>query len=138
MESAYKRKMHVDLERLHLKYFSHKSFAECFPEKKNRQHVHYHTAYDYSIGLLQQYASLTLPVSIRPRSLNADVRNDWRPENDALTMVCRKLRNLSAGDRDLETISGKNGLLVVYQHLIVVYRWLLSSYLLSYAESGSG
>ena len=34
--------------RLHLQQsLYHKSFAECFTEKKNRQHFHHHTAYDY-------------------------------------------------------------------------------------------
>ena len=54
-----------------------------------------------AVGLLQQYVSLTLPVCIGPLSLNANVRNDWRPANDELSLVCRKLRHLSAGDRDL-------------------------------------
>ena len=46
--SAQKHKMHVVLERLHLQQFlSHKSFAECSTEKKNRQHFHHHMAYDY-------------------------------------------------------------------------------------------
>ena len=46
--SAQKRKMHMELERLHLQQcLSQKSFAECVPQKKNRQHFHHHTAYDY-------------------------------------------------------------------------------------------
>ena len=37
--SAQKGKMHVELEILHLQQFlSHKSFAECFTLKKNRQY----------------------------------------------------------------------------------------------------
>ena len=48
-ESAQKRKMHVELARLHLQQFvSHNSFAECFTKKKNRQHFHHPTAYFYS------------------------------------------------------------------------------------------
>ena len=44
-----KRKMHVKLARLHLQQFlSHNSFAECFTEKKNRQHFHHPMAYYYS------------------------------------------------------------------------------------------
>ena len=36
--SAQKRKMHVELARLHLQQFLfHKSFADCFTEKKNKQ-----------------------------------------------------------------------------------------------------
>ena len=44
-----KRKMHVELGRLHLQLFlSHNSFAGCFTENKNIQHFHQHTAYNYS------------------------------------------------------------------------------------------
>ena len=36
MGSAQKRKLHVELARLHLQHFLfHKSFAECFTYKKN-------------------------------------------------------------------------------------------------------
>ena len=46
--SAQKRKMHVELEGLHLQQcLLQTSFAECVPQKKNRQHFHHHTAYDY-------------------------------------------------------------------------------------------
>ena len=53
------------------------------------------------VGMLQQYVSITLPVCIDHRSLNAGVRNAWRPENGEFRSVYRKLRPLSAGDRDL-------------------------------------
>ena len=73
--SAQKRKMHAELEKLHLQQFlSHKAFAVCFTEKKIRQHSHHHTALVcYSKVLVN--VSLTLPVSIGTRSLNACVRN---------------------------------------------------------------
>ena len=49
MESARKRKLHAELESLHLQYLlSHNSIAECFTKKKNKQHFHDHAAYDYS------------------------------------------------------------------------------------------
>ena len=108
VESAQKRKMHVELARLHVQQFlSNNSFAECFTEKKNRQHFHHPTAYYYSreraraVGMLQQHVSITLPICIGHRSLNAGVRNAWRPENDEFSLVYRKLRHLSAGVWDL-------------------------------------
>ena len=52
-------------------------------------------------GMPQQYVSITLPVCIGHRLLNAGVRNAWWPENDEFNLVYRKLRHLSAGDRDL-------------------------------------
>ena len=52
-------------------------------------------------GMLQQYISITLPVCIGHRSLNAGVQNAWRPENDEFSLVYHKLRHLSAGDQDL-------------------------------------
>ena len=54
-----------------------------------------------AVGMLQQYVSITLPVYIGHRSLNAGVRNAWRPVNDEFSLVYRKPRHLSAGDRDL-------------------------------------
>ena len=49
MENAQKRKMHVELARLHLQQFlSHNLFAGCVTEEKNRQHSHHPTAYYYS------------------------------------------------------------------------------------------
>ena len=54
-----------------------------------------------SVGMLQQYVSIALPVCIGHRSLNTGVRNAGQPEIDELSLVCRKLRHLSAGDRDL-------------------------------------
>ena len=51
-----------------------------------------------AFGMLQQYASITLPVCIGHRSLNAGLRNAWRPENHEFILVYRKLRHLSAGD----------------------------------------
>ena len=56
-----------------------------------------------AVGMLQQYVSITLFVCIDHRSLNAGVRNVWRPENDEFSLVYHKLRHLSAGDRDLKT-----------------------------------
>ena len=48
LENAQKRKMHLQLERLHLQnILSHKSFAQCFIKKKNRKHFHSYTACDY-------------------------------------------------------------------------------------------
>ena len=106
MESAQKRKMHVEFARLHLQQFlCHNSFAECFTV--NRQHFHHPTAYYCSkeraraIGMLQQYVSITLSVCIGHRSLNAGARNAWGPENDEFSLVYRKQRHLSAGGRDL-------------------------------------
>ena len=118
VESAQKRKMHLELGRLHLQQFLfHNSFAGCFIENKNRQHFHQHTAYYYSrerarvVGMLQQYVSITVSVCIDHRSLNAGVRNAWRPENDDFNSVYHKLRHLSAGDRNLYTFSGKTSYL---------------------------
>ena len=54
-----------------------------------------------AVGLLQQYVSIALPVCIGHSSLNTGVRNAWQPEIDEFSLVCRKLRHLSAGDRDL-------------------------------------
>ena len=68
-----------------------------------------------AVGVLQQNVSITFPVCIGHWSLNTGVRNAWRPENDVFSLVYRKLRHLSAGDWDLLTFSGENGLLVVYQ-----------------------
>ena len=49
MESAQKRKMHVELARLHLQHFLyHNSFAESFTEKKTQ------TTFPSSYGVLQQ------------------------------------------------------------------------------------
>ena len=60
-----------------------------------------------AVGVLQQNVSITLCVCIDHRSLDAGVRNAWRPENKEFSSVYRKLRHLSAGDRDLQTFSGK-------------------------------
>ena len=57
--------------------------------------------------MLQQYVSITLSICIGHRSLNAGVRNAWRPENDEINMGYRKLRHLPAGGRDLSAFSGK-------------------------------
>ena len=65
-----------------------------------------------AVGMLQQYVSITLPVCIGHRSLNAGVRNAWRPENDEFSLVYRELRHLSAGDRDLSTFSEKKKRLI--------------------------
>ena len=35
-----------------------------------------------AVDVLQQYVSITLPICIGHRSLNAGIRNAWRPEND--------------------------------------------------------
>ena len=49
MESARKRKKHVELESIHLQQMlSHNSLAECFTKKINKQHFHDHAANDYS------------------------------------------------------------------------------------------
>ena len=50
-ESAQKRKMHVNLARLHnfmQQFLSYNSFTEWLTEKKNRQHFHHPTAYHLS------------------------------------------------------------------------------------------
>ena len=52
-------------------------------------------------SMLQQYVSITLSVCIGHGSLNAGVRNAWRLENNKFSLVYRKLRHLSAGDRYL-------------------------------------
>ena len=99
--------MHVELARLHLQQFlSHNSFAGSASEEKNRQHSHHPTGITTAeraraVGMLQQYISITLPFCLGHRSMNAGVRNAWRPENDEFSLVYRKLRPLSAGDRDL-------------------------------------
>ena len=54
-----------------------------------------------AVGMLQQYVSITLPVCIGHGSLNTGVRNAWQPEIDEFSLVCPKLRHLSAGDRGL-------------------------------------
>ena len=46
-----------------------------------------------AVGMLQQYVSITLPVCIGHRSLNADVQNAGRLENDEFSLVYRKLRH---------------------------------------------
>ena len=49
MEKARKRKMHVELESVHLQHLlSLNSLAECFTKKKGKQHFHDHVANDYS------------------------------------------------------------------------------------------
>ena len=51
VESAQKRKMHVELARMHLQHFLfHKSFVECSLKRKTINILHYHTAYDYRKG----------------------------------------------------------------------------------------
>ena len=90
--------MHVDLKRLHLQYFFfHTDRLLNISIKRKTDYIstiirRMITA-DAArvVGLLQHYVSLTLPVCIGPRSLNADVRNDWRPENDEFSFVYRKL-----------------------------------------------
>ena len=93
---------------------SHNSFAECFTEKKNIQHFHHPTTYYYSresksrwyaTAIRIDYVACLYEVSFS-RSFNAGVRNAWRPENE-LSLVYRKLRHLTAGDRDLYAFSGK-------------------------------
>ena len=57
-----------------------------------------------AIGTLQQYVSITLPVCIDHRSLNAGVRNAWRPENDEFRTAIFASRRPG-----LVNIFGKNG-----------------------------
>ena len=75
MESARKRKMHVDPESLHLQQLlCHNSLAECFTtkkgtKKKNKQHFpimrRMTTAESIrAAGPLQQYVWLTLHIHI--------------------------------------------------------------------------
>ena len=127
--------MHVALGRLHLQQFlSHNSFAGCFTRNKNRQHFHQHTAYYYSIerarvvGMLQQYVSITLSVCIDHRSLNAGVRNAWRPENDEFSSVYRKMRHFVSRRPGFVNILGKNVLLIIYQHLAISIPLALSPF----------
>ena len=61
MESARKRKMHVELESLHLQHLlSHNSLAECFTKKKNKQNFHDHAAYDYSREYKSRWSVTTI------------------------------------------------------------------------------
>ena len=99
MESAQKRKMHVELARLHLQQFLfHDSFAECDTEKKKTDSV---SIILWRITTAERARAVDVPICIGHRWLNAGVRNAWRPENDEFSLVYRKLRHLSAGDRDL-------------------------------------
>ena len=84
-----------------------------------------------AVGMLQQYVSSSLPICIGHRSLNAGVRNAWRPENDEFSLVYRNLRAATFVSRrpGFVNIFGKNGLLVVYQYLAVVYKRLLLPFL---------
>ena len=56
-----------------------------------------------AVGMLQQYVSITLTVCIGHRSLNAGVRNAWRPKNYEFSLLYRKMLYLSAEDLDLLT-----------------------------------
>ena len=48
-KKARKRKMHVELESVHLQYLlSLISLGECFAKKKSEQHFHDHVVNDYS------------------------------------------------------------------------------------------
>ena len=59
-------------------FLSRKSFAECFNEKKNGQHLHHHASYDYRRdNKVLVYVSLTLP----------GAKDAWRPENSVLFVV---------------------------------------------------
>ena len=83
---------------------SHNSFAECFNEKKSRQHFHQHTAYDYSRESKYRWSAKAIRIDYiahlyRPPTLNVSVQNDWRPENE-FGLVCCKLWHMSVGDRD--------------------------------------
>ena len=72
----------MELARLYLQHFlSHKTFADCFTEKKNRQHFHHPTAYYYSRESKSSW------YAISHRSLNAGARNARRPENDEFSLV---------------------------------------------------
>ena len=106
MESAQKHKMHVELARLHLQQFlSYNSIAECFTKQKKTDNIsiiarRITTAErTTAAGMLQQYVSITLAVC--HRSLHAGVRNAWRPDSNEFSLIYRKLRHLSAGDREL-------------------------------------
>ena len=102
--------MHVELARLHLQYFfffyltSHLLNASLKRKTDNMSIIirRITTAERArAVGMLQQYVLITLSVCIGHRSLNAGVRNAWRPENDEFSLVYRIPRYLSAGDRDL-------------------------------------
>ena len=121
MESAQKRKMHVELARLHLQHFfffyltTHLLIASLKRKTDNISIILRRiTTADRAraVGMLQQYVSITLPVCIGHRWLNAGVRNAWRPENDEFSLVYRKLRHLSAGDLDLSAFSGQTAYLL--------------------------
>ena len=107
LESAQKSKMHVGLARLHLQHFFYLTTHLLNASLKRKTDIisiiirRITTAERArAIDMLQQYVSITLPVCIGHRSLNADVQNAWRLENDGFSLVYRKLRHLSAGDRD--------------------------------------
>ena len=103
--SAEKRKMHVELARLHLQQFfyltTHLLNASLKRKTDNISIILRRILQQRAVGMLQQYVSITLPVCIGHRSLNTGVRNAWQPEIDEFSLVCRKLRHLSAGDRYL-------------------------------------
>ena len=106
--NAQKGKMHVELARLQLQHFfyltTHLLNASLKINRNNISTIprRISTAKRArAVGVLHQYVSITLPVCIGHRSLNAGVRNAWRPQNGEFCLVDRKLRHLSAGDRDL-------------------------------------
>ena len=114
VESAQEPKMHVELARMHLKDFFY--FFYFFYLATHLMNVSLKRKPDKisiitwritsaertrAVGMLQQYVSITLVGCIGHRSMNARVRNAWRPENDEFSLVYRKLPLLSAGDRNL-------------------------------------
>ena len=61
MESARKRKMHVELESLHMQHLlCHNAPAECFTKKKNKQDFHDHAAYNYSREYKSRWSVTTI------------------------------------------------------------------------------
>ena len=134
-ESAQKCKMQVELMRLHLQQFlSYNWFAECSTKKKNRQHFHHHTVYYYSreskgrwyaTAIRIDYAArLYRPPIVEYRRTKCLATCQWCVQFDVsltATFVSRRLGFVN--------ILRKNCFLVVYQHLSVVYQWLVLSFL---------
>ena len=84
VESAQKCKMHVELVRLHLQQFlSRNSFAECFTEKKNRQHFHHHTAYYHSTESKSCWYATTIRIACVARLYRPPIIECRRPKCQA-------------------------------------------------------
>ena len=87
--SAQKWKMHAELEGIHLQQcLSQKSFAECVPQKKNRQHFHHHMAYDYRKESKSHWYTTRKPFfpenvtnpSLLPTNVAVYEKPNWTPQ----------------------------------------------------------